>query len=59
MGQHDCSEESIMPMGMILLKNFQMEMIPVKTYLQQYTLPSYVKLLLVNTKQSNNRIIRQ
>ncbi|GJQ69766.1 hypothetical protein Trydic_g22326 [Trypoxylus dichotomus] len=51
MGEHKCEDGESRVVGMMPLQDFYLEMMPLKTFLEQYKLPSYAKLLLVNAKQ--------
>lgn len=48
MGQHDVEDEETTQVGMIPMDKFQLEMIPLKTFLEEFYIPPSVKLLLVD-----------
>lgn len=51
MGEHKCHCCESKIVSMIPMKDFHLEMVPLKSYLEQNKLPSCVKLALVNCKQ--------
>lgn len=54
MGEHDLYEgdKHHEILGMVPLKDFSLEMVPLKTFLKDHTLPSHVKLMLMNCDNS-------